>query len=263
MTSDLPSGLGNSTAVFADGGHAPLPATYVGANGVRLVGDRWLPHPDHHRGTVMLLHGGGQTRHSWYVTAARLASQGWTALTVDARGHGDSDWAADGDYSLAAFVSDLGMIVQDLTCPPVLVGASLGGMVALKAQADRPELARGLVLVDIAPQIDPEGRHRIEAFMGSAPNGFLSLEDVAAAVHAYNPHRPRPRDLERLRKNVRQHAGGAQEKPPAARRPLVLALGSAVPESQRRVGASKRVSLASRSSQQDRHPDAARSRLAV
>lgn len=64
--------------------------TYIGAGGVRLVGERWKPgtgwHPQ--TGIALLLHGGGQTRHSWHNTAARLAAHGWTAITLDARGHG-------------------------------------------------------------------------------------------------------------------------------------------------------------------------------
>ena len=47
---------------------------------------------------VVLLHGGGQTRHSWSNSARLLGDAGWHALTVDLRGHGDSDWSPDGDY---------------------------------------------------------------------------------------------------------------------------------------------------------------------
>lgn len=65
-------------------------------DGITLVADQWIADGDA-PGTVLLLHGGGQTRHSWQRTGARLAENGWHALAVDARGHGDSDWAADGD----------------------------------------------------------------------------------------------------------------------------------------------------------------------
>ena len=62
--------------------------------GARRVGDRWAG--DRERGVVVLLHGGGQTRHSWARTAGRLAAGGWTAITFDARGHGESDWRPGG-----------------------------------------------------------------------------------------------------------------------------------------------------------------------
>jgi pimeloyl-ACP methyl ester carboxylesterase len=183
--------------------------TYIGGGGVRLAAERWEAGDSAPRaGTALLLHGGGQTRHSWNRTAARLASHGWTAIAVDARGHGDSQWAADADYSLNAFVGDLAAIVDMLDAPPVLIGASLGGMTALVGQGTDPNMARGLVLVDITPRVEPAGRERIMSFMSSAPDGYASLEDVADAIHAYNPNRPRPHNLEGLRKNVRQQSDG-------------------------------------------------------
>jgi pimeloyl-ACP methyl ester carboxylesterase len=198
-------GAGNSLA-------SPEPGeavTYSGNGNVRLAAERWQPSADQApAGVALLLHGGGQTRHSWHGTAARLARLGWTTITTDARGHGDSQWAPDGDYSLDAFINDLYTIVDALDEPPVLIGASLGGMTAMVAQGERPGLARGLVLVDIAPRIERVGRERIQAFMASAPNGFASLKDVAEAIHAYNTHRPRPRNLDGVKKNVRQYADG-------------------------------------------------------
>jgi pimeloyl-ACP methyl ester carboxylesterase len=184
--------------------------SFDGADGVRLAGDRWDPVPaaGEPAGTVLLLHGGGQTRHSWRRTAQRLASAGWTAITVDARGHGDSQWAPDADYSLDAFVRDLYAITDTLDAPPAIIGASLGGMTALVGQGERSTMASALVLVDITPRIEPAGRARIHAFMSGAPDGFASLDEVADAVHAYNPRRSRPRNLEGLKKNVRQHENG-------------------------------------------------------
>ena len=157
---------------------------------------------------VVLLHGGGQTRHSWKATAADLGGQGWYALTVDLRGHGDSTWSPDGRYGLDRFASDVISIVEFLGRPPVLVGASLGGNASLAAIGGRPDLALGLVLVDVSPFLQPSGTSRIRDFMVShAEEGFGSLEEVADAVAAYVPHRPRPRNLDGLRKNVRLRDG--------------------------------------------------------
>ncbi|MFE3779289.1 alpha/beta fold hydrolase [Amycolatopsis sp. NPDC059090] len=174
--------------------------------GVRLAGDRWEP-DGARRGTVLFLHGGGQTRHSWGRAAERVARDGWSTVTLDARGHGDSEWAPDG-YTLDAFVEDLYAVLEALGEVPVLVGGSLGGMTALTAAGERPGCAAGLVLVDVTPRISVAGRERIAEFMAGAPNGFASLEEVADAIHAYNPHRRRPRNLEGLRKNVRLRADG-------------------------------------------------------
>jgi pimeloyl-ACP methyl ester carboxylesterase len=174
--------------------------------GLRMVGDRWAGDGD--RGVVVLLHGGGQTRHSWAHTGERLAAGGWTAIALDARGHGDSEWDPAQDYTLDAFAADLVAFAATLDTPPVLVGASLGGITALVAAGEHPELARALVLVDVVVRVEPEGVTRILAFMSANPDGFASLEEVADAVSAYNPLRRRARNLDGLRKNVRQRADG-------------------------------------------------------
>jgi pimeloyl-ACP methyl ester carboxylesterase len=157
---------------------------------------------------VLLLHGGGQTRHSWKGTAGRLASAGWTAITLDTRGHGDSGWSPEGDYTMDAFVADLRAVAATLRVPPIVIGASLGGLTALVAEGEHPGLLRALVLVDVAPRVEAEGSERIQNFMKGAPEGFATLDEVADAVAAYNPHRRRPRSTDGLRKNVRLRGDG-------------------------------------------------------
>jgi len=171
-----------------------------------IVADRWTASGD--RGTVLLLHGSGQTRHSWQRSGPRFADAGWTTYALDARGHGDSDWSADGIYTLDSLVADLLGVIEQLDVSPVLIGASLGGATSLAAQGEHGPVARALVLVDIATRIQPSGSERILAFMTSAPDGFGSLDEVADAIAAYNPHRPRPSNLDGLRKNVRQGDDG-------------------------------------------------------
>jgi pimeloyl-ACP methyl ester carboxylesterase len=92
--------------------------------------------------------------------------------------------------------------------PPVIVGASLGGMTALLAAGEHPGSARGIVLVDVVVDLEPDGVARIHQFMTAAPDGFSSLEKVADAIAAYNPHRARPQNLDGLRKNVRLRKDG-------------------------------------------------------
>ena len=185
-------------------------AFFAGRDGNRLVGDVSGPRSG---SPVVFFHGGGQTRHSWGATAAELANRGWRAYTVDLRGHGESDWAPDGDYTMDAFAADVQAVARSLDQPPALVGASLGGLASLSAlgraagSPGRP-LATALVLVDVAPRMEDQGRERIAAFMlEHMTEGFASLEEVADAVQRYNPHRPRPSDLSGLRKNLRQRDG--------------------------------------------------------
>ncbi|MDT3443453.1 MULTISPECIES: alpha/beta fold hydrolase [unclassified Pseudofrankia] len=175
--------------------------------GLRLAGDRWDPPAGDSHGVVLLMHGGGQTRHSWRRTGERMAELGWTAIALDARGHGDSDWDPEQDYSHVAMADDLGEIVRQLGEPPILVGASMGGITALVAQARDPGLGRALVLVDITPRIEPAGIKHIFEFMTSAPNGFADLEEAAEAIAAYNPNRKRPPSQEGLKKNLRLRDG--------------------------------------------------------
>jgi pimeloyl-ACP methyl ester carboxylesterase len=175
------------------------------AYNLNLVADRWTASGEP-RGVVLLLHGGGQTRHSWAHTAQRVARAGWNVYALDTRGHGDSDWASDGDYSTAALAADLMPLLQE-TGPAALCGASLGGITALRLAATQPHLVRALVLVDIAPRVEP-GAERVKAFMQSAPDGFSSLREAADAIHAYNPGRARPASLEGLKKNLRRRQDG-------------------------------------------------------
>jgi pimeloyl-ACP methyl ester carboxylesterase len=185
----------------------PVRIDLEGRDGNRLAAD--VAGPDDGP-PVVLLHGGGQTRHSWGTTQAALAARGWRAYSVDLRGHGDSDWAADGDYSLDAFSGDVLAVATALERPPALVGASLGGISSLAAVGEHPDrgVANALVLVDVAPRTEEAGRNRIGQFMAEhMDDGFASLEEVADAIQRYNPHRPRPRDLSGLRKNLRQREG--------------------------------------------------------
>jgi pimeloyl-ACP methyl ester carboxylesterase len=180
---------------------------FVGRDGNRLASDAAGDPADP---PAVLLHGGGQTRHSWGTTLGALADKGWRAYAVDLRGHGDSDWAADGDYTLDAFAGDVLAIARELGRAPALVGASLGGIASLAAIGEHTDeqVARALVLVDVAPRMEEEGRMRIGTFMMEhMESGFGSLDEVADAIQRYNPHRPRPSDLGGLAKNLRERGG--------------------------------------------------------
>jgi len=181
-----------------------------GYRGLKLAAEA-LGDPTHPG--VVLLHGGGQTHHSWSGAARELVSAGCYTLSVDLRGHGDSAWAPDGDYSLDAYSGDVAYIARSLNTPPTLVGASLGGAASLIAVGEamergEPPLAQALVLVDVAPQMSSEGIDRIRGFMAARPNGFASLQEAADEIARYLPHRPRPANLAGLRKNLREGQDG-------------------------------------------------------
>jgi non-heme chloroperoxidase len=157
---------------------------------------------------VVLLHGGGQTRHAWHWAVTELAQEGFYALAYDMRGHGDSTWAPDGDYSLDRLGDDIAGIVDALPRPAALVGASIGGASALLAVAERDIDVTALVLVDVATRFLPSGADQINGFMTAHPDGFASLEEASAVISAYRPGRPPPSDLSGLRKNLRLGSDG-------------------------------------------------------
>ena len=187
----------------------PKPIAFTGAEGNRLAGDLWdgRGHP------VLLLHGGGQTRRAWDMTARRIADAGMRAITVDLRGHGESEWVAGGDYSFAAYGADTAALVRQVAerfhAAPSAVGASLGGLSSLIAELHHGPLLDSLVLVDITPRMDVDGVARIFGFMGERmEDGFASLDEAAEAVAGYMPNRQRPRLVDGLRKNLRLDADG-------------------------------------------------------
>lgn len=185
----------------------PIPMhTWTGAGGLTIAGDTW---GDPRGPLVVLQHGGGQTRHAWKGAGETLGQAGYHAVAFDARGHGDSGWAPADEYGQDYMVNDLRCVIEALGGKrPVLVGASMGGGVSLIAIGEAHIDAAALVLVDMAPHIETEGTRRIQEFMNQKPEGFDTLQEVADAIANYQPHRPRPRQLDGLAKNVRLGADG-------------------------------------------------------
>ena len=186
---------------------APRPFTFKSTDGLTLSGEKAGV-----RGgpPVILLHGGGQTRHSWSGAVRELATRGYEVINLDARGHGDSQWAVQAHhYSLSFLADDLLRIIDTLSELPVLVGASMGGLTALQIIGSHSKpVASALVLVDIVPRIEKDGAERILRFMNGHPEGFATIEEAAAAVAAYNPARARPQNATGLMKNLRATPAG-------------------------------------------------------
>lgn len=154
---------------------------------------------------VLLAHGGGQTRHAWGKTAQQIAEEGFYAVALDLRGHGESDWAEDKDYDFLTYAQDVVDVVRTFEKKPIAVGASLGGISSLVAQdICNHDLLEALILVDITPHMEADGLSRIRDFMlEHAVNGFASLEEAAEFVASYTPERKRSNNLDGLRKNLR------------------------------------------------------------
>ncbi|MCC8432844.1 alpha/beta hydrolase [Reyranella aquatilis] len=155
--------------------------------------------------TILLAHGGGQTRHAWGNTMKSLSARGYRAVALDLRGHGDSDWSEHGRYELDAFAADLIAVARRLGRPPAVVGASLGGLAALVAEGEKaPGTFSSLTLVDVTPRMEMAGINRVVGFMTAhAQNGFESIDEAADVIAAYLPNRQRRRNLNGLAKNLR------------------------------------------------------------
>jgi pimeloyl-ACP methyl ester carboxylesterase len=186
----------------------PQTVKFRGVEDVALVADEWNRGENGHRPSVLMLHGGGQNRHSWKNTGQILADQGLHVVALDSRGHGDSDRAPNANYTVDALCADTAAVIDQIGRPVMLIGASMGGMTGiLAADAAGPSKVTKLVLVDVVPRYEKDGSARIRDFMFSHVHGFDSLEQAADAVAEYLPHRTKPRSPEGLRKNLRRRDG--------------------------------------------------------
>src|ERR1041385_5098277 len=168
----------------------PRTKTFRGAAGNRLVADAYGNGPR----AALFLHGGAQTRHAFAEAAERLAFAGFTAVTLDQRGHGDSDWSEEGAYDAADFAADATAVaaaIEQQVAKPGVIGASLGGMAAMFAEGEAakgglPPRFTALVRVDGPPRFDRAGAMKIQSFMRArAIDGFASVDEAADAVAEY------------------------------------------------------------------------------
>jgi len=157
---------------------------------------------------LLFMHGGGQTRQSWGKALHQAAQHGYRACALDLRGHGESDWSPDGHYDIDSFAADARAVLRTWDQPAVLIGASLGGLTSLIVAANPPPKVAGLILVDIAVRNEEAGTREISEFMNGAPDGFANIDEAADAVAAYLPHRPRPKDVSGLMRNLREREDG-------------------------------------------------------
>ena len=163
---------------------------YVTANGLRF---HYLEWGDPSSPDVLLLHGFAQTCHSWDFVALSLCDR-FHVVALDQRGHGDSDWAPDGDYTPDTQQEDLHAITQAIGLSNfVLMGLSMGGRNSLTYAANHPEEIRALVIVDSAPETESPGTTRIRSF-ASQNDELDSVDAFVERVMAYN-HRRDPQQV--------------------------------------------------------------------
>lgn len=177
---------------------------FVKANGMRF---HYLSWGEPHNPPMLLLHGFAQTCHSWDFISLSLCDR-FHVMALDQRGHGDSDWAPDGDYTPEAYQRDLHAIVQALDLKDfILMGLSMGGRNAFTYAAVHPERVKALVIVDAAPENMRAGTENIRRFVQETDE-LDSIEDFVARVHRFNPRRPVEQLRGSLRHNLKQLPNG-------------------------------------------------------
>lgn len=175
----------------------------ITANGMSF---HYLEWGDPARPSVLLLHGANQQAHSWDFISLALAPE-YHILALDQRGHGDSDWAADGDYSLDAMQGDLDALIPALGLRRFhLMGHSMGGRNSFVWASRHPGALRSLVIVDTGPETVPAGRRRIQQFR-ELPDNLDTFEEFADRVQEYTG-RSREQVLGALQYSIRQNAAG-------------------------------------------------------
>jgi pimeloyl-ACP methyl ester carboxylesterase len=135
---------------------------------------------------IVLLHGSGLNAHTWRPVCEGLRAD-YRCLAPDLRGHGDSEWANDLDYAPATHAADVAAFIGAIGLQlPVLVGMSLGGLIAVRV-AEEIE-CRALVVVDTGPEIEPSGRQQLIDFF-AGPGELDSVDAFVERALAFNPRR--------------------------------------------------------------------------
>jgi pimeloyl-ACP methyl ester carboxylesterase len=156
---------------------------------------------------VVLLHGGNQSAHSWDLVSLHLADR-YHVYALDQRGHGDTEWSRELDYSVAAMVDDVFAFLADQRIEqPIVFGHSMGGWNTLHAAQDRPGFARALVLVDVGPELSPIGTDVVRDFVVHNIE-FDDVEVFLDNVVRYDPFRSRDHIARTVKYNLLVRADG-------------------------------------------------------
>ena len=194
------SGRGLLDAARAAGLEINQPAEpadrFVKTRGLRFHyldwGNGHLPH-------LVFLHGFAQQAHSWDFAALSVRDL-FHVVSLDLRGHGDSDWSPDGEYRQVDYLTDLDAILEVIGLKQVVLsGLSLGGRLSFLYASEHPEVVQGLIVVDAAPAMQTPGARRIRQFVEGVDE-WDSFEEMVRHVARYTRRR---RPLEQIRGSLR------------------------------------------------------------
>ena len=149
-------------------------------NGIRLAYRTWTGPATPRYPAVVLLHGLLQSGEGMANLAAHLARNG-PVVVPDLRGRGESDQPEGpaAGYDPATMADDVAALIETLGLDrPVAIGRLHGGLVAYHLAARRPDLVRGVVLGDTAPEVDAGRAERAMATVRALPHGFASMDEA-------------------------------------------------------------------------------------
>ena len=177
---------------------------FVQANGMRL---HYLDWGNRDKPKMLLLHGGAQSAHSWDFFALAMRDH-FHIVALDQRGHGDSAWSEAGDYDTAFHVADVQACTDALGFDTfILIGLSMGGRNAYSFAALYPAKVQRLVVVDVGPDVQAEGRRHIREFLEGTET-FESFDWLVERVRRFNPRRPEAQIRGSLLNNLKQLEDG-------------------------------------------------------
>jgi pimeloyl-ACP methyl ester carboxylesterase len=156
---------------------------------------------------VLLLHGGNQSSHSWDLVSLHLSDR-YHVYALDQRGHGDTEWSRDIDYSMETMAADVLAFLADQDLEnPIIFGHSMGGRVTLNTLLEAPDAARAAVLVDVGPELSPEGVKVVGDFVAHNIE-FEDLDLFLDRVAEYDPFRTRDHIARTVKYNLLQRVDG-------------------------------------------------------
>jgi len=158
---------------------------YLSVNGLRL---HYLDWGTEGKQAMLLLHGFTTLAHAWDFFAPAFCHC-YHVVALDQRGHGDSQWARDANYTTDDHLVDIAGFVDALRLKNIaLVGHSMGGRNAIVYAACFPEKVARLILIDSRPDNDPVASEALGQLLTAIPDEISSVDELAPELARLYPY---------------------------------------------------------------------------